>query len=56
MVSCGIENWNNIPKPNLLISRKAVADFMVDCLKELSKNNSILTISNPWDYFIFPYF
>lgn len=41
------ESENNVPKPKLLISRKAVAGFMVDCLEQTSRNNRTITISNP---------
>jgi putative NADH-flavin reductase len=36
---------NNSPKPNLLISRKNVAGFMLDVLEEESLNRQVITIS-----------
>jgi putative NADH-flavin reductase len=36
---------NNSPKPNLLISRKNVAEFMLDVLEEESLNKQVITIS-----------
>jgi putative NADH-flavin reductase len=36
---------NNFPKPNLLISRKNVAGFMLDLLEKESLNNQVITIS-----------
>lgn len=37
---------NNIPKPNLLISRRDTAKFMVQLLKDSSYNKRTITISN----------
>ncbi len=36
---------NNFPKPNLLISRKNVAGFMLDLLEKESLNNQVITVS-----------
>ena len=40
------ESENNIPKPNLLISRKAAAIFMVDSLEDSSRNHKTITVSD----------
>lgn len=40
------ESENNVPKPNLLISRKAVASYMVKCLSRSEKQSEIVVISN----------
>ena len=37
---------NNVPKPSLLISRKAVAIFMVDSLEDSSRNHKTITVSD----------
>jgi len=40
------QSEHNLPKPNLLISRKAVALFMVDCLFTTEAQGKTITISN----------
>ena len=40
------ESENNVPKPNFIISRKAVAIFMVDCLEDSSRHHKTITVSN----------
>lgn len=39
------ESKNNSPKPNFLISRKAVAHFMLACLEKSTNKSRIITIS-----------
>jgi hypothetical protein len=40
------ESGNNVPIPNLLISRKAVASYMVKCLTRSEKQCKTVVISN----------
>ena len=38
-------SYNNIPKPNMLISRQSVAKFLVDCLTNSDLVNKVVVIS-----------